>query len=73
MPGDNAGGEWPVSSLRLETSTDGNGKVVMLDAQASYLNFAHIAVAEPWLTAEQRALLADFDAILVDFDRKNTV
>jgi uncharacterized protein (TIGR02099 family) len=54
-------GEWPVSSLRLETSTDSEGKIVMLDAQASYLNFAHIAVAEPWLSAEQRALLADFD------------
>ena len=54
-------GEWPVSSLRLETSTDTDGKVVMLDAQASYLNFAHIAVAEPWLTVEQRGLLAEYD------------
>jgi len=54
-------GEWPMSSLRLETSTDSDGKIVMLDAQASYLNFAHIAVAEPWLTADQRAMLADFD------------
>lgn len=54
-------GEWPLSSLRLETSTDAAGKVVMLNARASYLNFAHIAVAEPWLTAEQRSLLAEYD------------
>ncbi|MDH3431224.1 MAG: YhdP family protein [Gammaproteobacteria bacterium] len=54
-------GEWPLSSLRLETSTDVAGKVVMLNAQASYLNFAHIAVAKPWMTAEQLRLLAEYD------------
>ena len=54
-------GEWPLSSLRLETSTDADGKVVMLDARASYLNFAHIALAKPWLNEDQRRLLAEFD------------
>jgi uncharacterized protein (TIGR02099 family) len=54
-------GEWPQSSLRLETSTDAEGKVVMLNGRASYLNFAHIAVAKPWMSAEQLRLLAEFD------------
>jgi len=54
-------GDWPVSTLRLETSTDENGKIVMLDAQASYLNFAHVAVVMPWLSEEQRGLLAEID------------
>ena len=54
-------GEWPATSLRLETSTDIEGKIVMLDAQASYLNFADAAVAKPWLNEQQRAVLSDFD------------
>jgi len=54
-------GKWPVSTLRLETSTDQSGKIVMIDAQASYLNFAHAAVVMPWLTDEQRELLENFD------------
>lgn len=54
-------GDWPVSSLRLETSTDDGGNVVMLNARASYLNFAHIALAEPWLNGQQRRLLSEFD------------
>lgn len=54
-------GKWPVSTLRLETSTDQNGKIVMIDAQASYLNFAHAAVVMPWLNEEQRAMVADVD------------
>ena len=54
-------GEWPLSSLRLETSTDDSGKIVMLDARASYLNFADVTVAAPWLSAQQRSLLSEFD------------
>ncbi len=54
-------GKWPVSTLRLETSTDPSGKIVMIDAQASYLNFAHAAVVMPWLNEEQRAMVADVD------------
>ncbi|NIA26861.1 MAG: hypothetical protein GWP02_02315, partial [Desulfobulbaceae bacterium] len=54
-------GDWPTSTLRLETRTDENGKIVMLDAKASYLNFAHVAVMMPWLTEEQRGLLGEID------------
>jgi uncharacterized protein (TIGR02099 family) len=54
-------GEWPASMLRFEASTDDQGKIVMIDAQASYLDFAHVPVVEPWLTEEQREFLADYD------------
>lgn len=54
-------GEWPLTNLRLETGTDAEGKIVSLDARASYLNFAHLAVAEPWLNEQQRGLLTEFD------------
>jgi uncharacterized protein (TIGR02099 family) len=54
-------GEWPASMLRFEASTDDGGKIVMIDARASYLDFSHVPVVEPWLTDEQRALLADYD------------
>ena len=54
-------GEWPLSSLRLETSTNDDGKIVMLDARASYINFADAAVAKPWLNEQQRGILSEFD------------
>jgi uncharacterized protein (TIGR02099 family) len=54
-------GDWPASMLRFEASTDDEGKIVMIDAQASYLDFSHVPVVEPWLSDEQRALLSDFD------------
>ena len=54
-------GEWPLSSLRLETGTNDDGKIVSLDVRASYLNFAHAAIAIPWLNEQQRKLLSEFD------------
>jgi uncharacterized protein (TIGR02099 family) len=54
-------GDWPASDLRFEASTDSDGKIVTVDARASYLNFADVAVAEPWLNEQQRALLAEFE------------
>jgi len=54
-------GEWPESSLRFEASTNDEGRIVMIDARASYLDFSHLPVVEPWLNDEQRRLLAEFD------------
>ncbi len=54
-------GEWPPSMLRFEASTDDAGNIVMIDARASYLDFSHIPVVEPWLSDDQRALIADLD------------
>jgi len=54
-------GEWPETSLRFETGTNDEGKIVMVDVQASYLNFADAAVAIPWLNEQQRGMLSEFD------------
>ena len=54
-------GQWPLTSIRVETGTNDAGKISMVDLQASYLNFADAAVAIPWLDEEQRAMLGDFD------------
>jgi uncharacterized protein YhdP len=54
-------GQWPLSTMRVETGTNADGKVVSLDVQASYINFADAAVAIPWLSDEQSAMLGDFD------------
>ena len=53
-------GEWPESSLRFEASTDARGEIVMVDARASYLDFSHVPVIEPWLDDDQRRLLGEF-------------
>ncbi len=54
-------GEWPVTSMRVETGVNDDGKIEMVDLQASYLNFADAAVAIPWLNDEQGTLLGDLD------------
>ena len=52
-------GTWPLTSLRVETSTDDEGRVVMFDARASYLNLADVDVLTPWLGADQQTLIAE--------------
>jgi len=54
-------GDWPLTSMRVETGTNDDGKIVTLDVQASYINFADAAVAIPWLDEQQRAMLGEFD------------
>ena len=56
-------GEWPLSALRFETGTNDEGEIVMLDIEASYLNFADAAVALPWLKDEQRKMLSGLHAV----------
>lgn len=50
-------GDWPRSSLRLETSIDHDGNVVMLDASASYFNLSDIELPMYWLSDEHRQIL----------------
>ena len=52
-------GEWPLSSLRLETSTDQDGDIIMLNARASYLNLADFELFTDWVDDEPRQLLND--------------
>ena len=53
--------EWPETTLRVEASVDKDGRVVMLDARASYLNLDDLKLLQPWLTGEQEDTLRTFD------------
>ena len=50
-------GDWPESSLKLETSVDRDGPIVMLDARGDYLNVADLRLFAPLLADEQRKLI----------------
>jgi uncharacterized protein (TIGR02099 family) len=50
-------GTWPESSLRLETSIDRNGQIVMLDARADFVNLADIGRFSALLDDERRQTL----------------
>jgi uncharacterized protein (TIGR02099 family) len=52
-----ARGTWPESSLKLETSIDGDGSVVMLDARGDFLNLTDIQLFAPLLADRQRDML----------------
>jgi uncharacterized protein (TIGR02099 family) len=54
------GGTWPESSLRLETSIDRDGNVVMLDARADFANLGDINLVAPLLDEKRRTVLEDF-------------
>jgi len=48
---------WPEARLRVEASTDAGQRIVMMDARASYLNLADLALFAPWLPDEERQQL----------------
>lgn len=50
-------GEWPDSFLRADVATDESGKVVAVDAHASFINLDNLQLLSPWLPKEQRSLL----------------
>ncbi len=55
------GREWPESQVRLETSTDADGRVVMLNAYASHLELQDALLFAPWLDAAQAERLVRLD------------
>jgi uncharacterized protein (TIGR02099 family) len=55
-------GGWPESELRLETSVNDEGEIVMLDASASYLDLDDLAMFLPWVAAERREQLEAYAA-----------
>jgi len=52
-----ASGSWPESSLKLETSIDRDGSIVMLDARGDYLDLADLQFFAPLLPEEQKNML----------------
>ena len=58
-----ASGSWPESSLKLETSIDRDGSIVMLDARGDYLDLADLRLFAPLFPDEQRDM---FDGLAPD-------
>jgi uncharacterized protein (TIGR02099 family) len=54
------GGTWPESTLRLETSIDRDGNIVMFDARGDFANLGDINLIAPLLDDERRAALEEF-------------
>jgi uncharacterized protein (TIGR02099 family) len=52
-----ASGTWPKSSLKLETSIDRDGSIVMVDARGDYLNLADVQLFAPLLADEHVDIL----------------
>ncbi|MGB5412747.1 MAG: YhdP family protein [Woeseiaceae bacterium] len=55
-------GRWPDSDLRIETSINDDGEVVMLDASASYVDLADVGMFLPWVAPERRQQLEAYAA-----------
>ena len=53
-------GLWPLSTLRVESGLNDDGKIVLLDVQASYLKLDDADVLRPWLQADQQQMLSNF-------------
>jgi len=52
-----AAGEWPASFIRVDVANDDTGKVVAIDANASFINLDNLRLLSPWLTEEQKSML----------------
>jgi len=65
-----ASGDWPETSLRLESSVDQDGHVVMLDARADYLDLGDFVLITPLLDDERRRLLGELapDGVVRNLD-----
>ncbi len=70
-------GLWPETSLHVETGTDADGRIIMLDARASYLNLNDYRLLMPWLESTVRSRLSgvnpsgvirNFSATVSDLD-----
>jgi len=48
---------WPEASLRAEASTGADGRIVMMDVLADYVNLADLTLFAPWLSDEHRQRL----------------
>jgi len=54
-------GEWPNSSIRADMTTGDSGKLLAVDARASFINLDNLRLLTPWLTEQQKSLLDAFE------------
>jgi len=52
-----APGEWPNSSIRVDVTTDTSGKILAMNARASFINLNNLKLLTPWLPERQRSIL----------------
>ena len=65
-----ARGTWPETSLRLETGVDTDGRIVMVDANADYLDMQDLSIIAPLLDDDRRDLI---DGLAADGVVRNLV
>jgi len=53
--------QWPDTTLRVESSIDPDGKIVVLAINATYINLDDASLLLPWLTSERQQQLLDLD------------
>ncbi len=53
-------GEWPNSSIRVDVTTDTSGKILTVNARASFINLDNLKLLTPWLPERQRSMLDAF-------------
>jgi uncharacterized protein (TIGR02099 family) len=54
-------GEWPDSYIRADVSTDAAGNLIVVDANASFINLDNLVLLSPWLPEKQKLRLGMFD------------
>lgn len=54
-------GDWPQSSLQLRVTTDQQGKMESVRANASYLNLDDLKYLDVWIPEAQRSRIAEYD------------
>ncbi|MEE8343725.1 MAG: YhdP family protein [Woeseiaceae bacterium] len=50
-------GEWPNSSIRVDVTTDTSGKILAMNARASFISLDNLKLLSPWLPERQRSML----------------
>jgi uncharacterized protein YhdP len=56
-----APGEWPNSSIRVDVTTDTSGKILAMNARASFINLNNLKLLTPWLPERQRSILDAYE------------
>jgi uncharacterized protein (TIGR02099 family) len=56
-----AAGDWPASFLRVDVAKDDSGKLVAIDANASFINLDNLKLLSPWLPEQQRTMLDEYE------------
>ncbi len=55
-----AAGEWSNSSIRVDATTDKSGKILTVNARASFINLDNLRLLTPWLPERERSILDAF-------------